>query len=45
MARPNGPNFTEFKDIPDLVALDTTDVFTIMEEVKNLIVKGTMSVV
>jgi hypothetical protein len=45
MARPNGPNFSEFRDLANLVVLDDTTVFTIMDEVKNLIVKGTMNVV
>jgi len=45
MARPNGPNFTEFRDLPNLVILEDTAVFTIMTEVKNYIVKGTMSVI
>jgi hypothetical protein len=38
MERPNGPNFSEFRDLPNLVVLEDTTVFTIMTEVKNLIV-------
>jgi hypothetical protein len=45
MMREGGPDFREFRQLPGLVLLEDTQVFSLMGEVAATIQKGTIMVV